>query len=118
MPRRCPATEDVAIYKGMGLAIAEVREAHGLSKSAVAARAGISPSSFGQIEFGTADAKWGTLRKLASALEIPLDALAEMAEGFTADLLRAEHPQPRSRGASRSTPSPTPAFPAGVGPRR
>lgn len=102
MPRSCPAKEDAAIFKGMGLAIAEVRGARGLSKSALAAKAGISPSALGQIEFGNADAKWGTLRRLASAMEIPLDVLAEMAEELA---LGIGPPAPHQQSGCRMMPA-------------
>lgn len=80
MPRQGRSAEDAASFEGMGLAIVELRESRELNKTDLAAKAGIAPSTLLAIELGKTDAKWGTLRKLAVALEIQLDALIEMAE--------------------------------------
>ena len=55
MPRGRRSGEDVAIFEGMGLAVAELRESRELSKSALAAKARISPSTLGGIELGKVD---------------------------------------------------------------
>jgi transcriptional regulator with XRE-family HTH domain len=73
------SVEEVASFKGMGLAIIELRESRGLRKVGLASKAGVGASTLHQIELGEVDAKWGTLRKLASALQVPLDALIERA---------------------------------------
>jgi transcriptional regulator with XRE-family HTH domain len=78
MPKRRSA-EEAAAFKGMGLAVIELCESRGLSKADLASKAEVAASALRQIERGEVDAKWGTLRKLASALQIPLDALIEMA---------------------------------------
>jgi transcriptional regulator with XRE-family HTH domain len=72
--------EDEAYFKGMGLAIIELRESCEISKSDLTSKAKIVRSTLRRIELGETDARWGTLRRLASALMIPLDALMEMAD--------------------------------------
>lgn len=79
MPKQAWSAEEAASFKGMGLAIVELRENRKMEKAQLAAKAGISPKALLDIELGRADAKWGTLRKIAAALEIPLDAMFEMA---------------------------------------
>lgn len=64
----------------MGLTVRELRETRGISQAALAAKAEIVPATLRAIERGETDAKWGTQRRLAAALSIPLDALMEMAE--------------------------------------
>lgn len=41
---------------------------------------GLSPSGLSRIENGHSDAGWGTLRRIARALDIPFEALLEEAE--------------------------------------
>jgi transcriptional regulator with XRE-family HTH domain len=102
VPRRRRSAEDAASLKGLGLAITELRENRELNKTDLAAAAEIAPSTLRKIELGKTDAKWGTLRRLAAALEIPLDALTEMAEelapgiGRAAQRQRSESPSGRS----------------------
>jgi transcriptional regulator with XRE-family HTH domain len=72
--------EDEALYRGMGLAVIELRKRHAMSKADLVRRANIARSTLLCIELGKTDARWGTLRRLASALQIPLDALVEMAD--------------------------------------
>lgn len=79
MPRKRSA-EEKAAFKGMGLAIIELRKSRGLSKAGLASKAEVAPSALRRIELGETNAKWGTLRRLASALQIPLDALMETAD--------------------------------------
>lgn len=80
MTKNLRSEEDDASFKGMGLAIIELRESREISKVDLAAKAKIVPSTLRRIELGETDARWGTLRRLASALQIPLDAMIEMAE--------------------------------------
>lgn len=74
------SAEDEAYFKGMGLAIIELRDDQEISKSDLASRAKIVPSTLRRIEREKTDARWGTLRRLASALKIPLDAMMKMAD--------------------------------------
>jgi transcriptional regulator with XRE-family HTH domain len=64
----------------MGLAIIEQREKQRMTQAYLASKAELAPSSLRQIERGNVDAHWGTIRRLSSALGIPLDALTEIAE--------------------------------------
>lgn len=71
--------EDAATLKGMGFAVIELRESRRLTKTDLAKRTGVGVSTLREIERGQRDAKWGTLRRLAAALDIPFDAMIEMA---------------------------------------
>lgn len=64
----------------MGRAIAEVRESRRMSKGVLAAKADLAPSTIRRIERGETEPQWGTLRRVAKALQIPLDVMVKMAE--------------------------------------
>jgi transcriptional regulator with XRE-family HTH domain len=81
--------EDAASFKGMGLAVARLRESGQMSKADLANKAELASSTLREIELGQCDARWGTLRRLASALAIPLDAMIEMAEELAPGIGRA-----------------------------
>ena len=72
----------ICVFRGMGLAIVELRESRDMSKADLASKARIVLLTLRRIELGETDARWGTLRRLAPALKIPLDAMMEMAEEF------------------------------------
>ncbi len=99
MPRRCRLAEDFASFEGLGLAVAELREDGSLNKADLAAKAGIASSTLREIELGRTDAKWGTLRRLAAALETPLDAVVERAEELAPGIGREARRQQRERSA-------------------
>lgn len=99
MPRRRRSTEDAASFGGMGLAVIELRESRQLSKAELAKTAGIGPSTLREIEKGNRNSRWGTLRGLASALDIPLAAMIKKAEeGATGIDRRARRKQPTKAG--------------------
>lgn len=87
MVKREVSKDDAASFKGMGLAVGELRKRHGLSQSACARRAGISVSTLREIEQGDCDARWGTLRLLASALDVPLEVMIERAGQLAPDIV-------------------------------
>lgn len=72
--------EEAATFKGMGMAVLRLRESRRLSKAGLAAKADIGSSTLLAIEEGDSDAQWGTLRRLAAALDTPLDALIKLAD--------------------------------------
>jgi transcriptional regulator with XRE-family HTH domain len=86
--KRRLSKEDAASFKGMAFAVIELREDREISKTDLAKRAEIGISTLREIERGDRDAKWGTLRRLASALEIPLDAMIESADELAPDIGR------------------------------
>lgn len=104
MPKSGRTAEDVASFKGMGLAIVQLREDRKLDKSELAAKAGIAPSTLLLVELGKTEAKLRTLRRLAAALGIPLDALIEMADELAPGIGRAAK---RERAASPAGSGPT-----------
>lgn len=72
--------EDLAARKGLGLAIRKLRGEKGISSAVLAERAGLTEEQLSRVEAGVLDARWGTLRKIAYALEVPLSALLEKGE--------------------------------------
>ena len=72
-----PRTEPQA---GLGKAIRRVRTERGLSQEEVGLRAGIHPTWISHIESGRNNPAWGSVRRIAAALDVPLAELAELAE--------------------------------------
>ena len=101
MPRRRRTAADRASFKGMGLAVMELRENLKLTKLEIADRAGIH-ETLRRLEAGKIEAHWGTLRRLAKALETPLDALIELAEERAPGVGR-EARRRRSEGSDPAT---------------
>ena len=66
--------------KGLGAAIRKLRQKRRLSQRALADRAGISGSWLSRIEAGTVEVRWGSLRRIAQALDLTLPELIEEAE--------------------------------------
>lgn len=56
-------------------ALASLREKDGQTKAQLAARVGISPQYYGDIEAGRRGAKPDVLRRIAVALNVPLSAI-------------------------------------------
>jgi ribosome-binding protein aMBF1 (putative translation factor) len=79
-PRRARTREDDASFEGMGLAILHIREQRGMDRDELAVKIEEDPAVLGKIERGEVDADWATLRVIAHALDLPLDALMELAE--------------------------------------
>lgn len=77
--------------RGLGKAIRHLRETAGLTQKALAERSEISASWISRIEDGQVDPTWAAVRKLAAALDVSVEAVAELAEGFEED-------KPGSRG--------------------
>jgi transcriptional regulator with XRE-family HTH domain len=78
--RQQRSSEEAAAFKGLGLALIEQRKKRELSAAKLAGEAGMSPTALRAIERGESEARWGTLRRLAEALELPLHALFEKAD--------------------------------------
>lgn len=64
----------------MGIAIAHIREQRGMSRDSFAAKIEEEPAVVEKIERGEVNADWATLRVVAYALDLPLDALMELAQ--------------------------------------
>jgi transcriptional regulator with XRE-family HTH domain len=98
MARRRRSKEDAASFEGMGRAVIELRNTRRLTQAELASRAEIGLTTLRQIEQGQDDAKWGTLRRLGSALDIPLDVMIEMAEELALGIDRAARREQGQRG--------------------
>lgn len=68
-----PKIED--IYKFLGVRVRAERKKLGLTQEELAEKAGITGNFLGHIERGTKKASLETVRKLADALEMPVDRL-------------------------------------------
>lgn len=75
---------------GLGARIKTARARRRLSVAEVASRAGVSKSLVSQVERGVATPSLETVRKLASALEVPVFSLF-LDEGDRQTVVRAEH---------------------------
>jgi transcriptional regulator with XRE-family HTH domain len=64
----------------LGKAIRALRKGSSLSQEELAERSALEPAEIAQIESGAADPAWGDVRRIAQALEVSLEALAELAE--------------------------------------
>ena len=67
---------------GLGRAVQVVRTDAGIDQTTLAERAQLSPSLIAAIESGRSDPTWGDMRRVAAALDISLEALSKLAEGF------------------------------------
>lgn len=57
-----------------------------MTQASLAEKIGMAPTTLGRLEAGETEAMWGTVRKVAIALTIPVDALNEMAEQRAAEI--------------------------------
>jgi transcriptional regulator with XRE-family HTH domain len=64
----------------LGKAIRRVRERVGLTQEELGLRAGIHPSWVSHIENGGNNPAWGTVRRLAAALDVKMLELVALAE--------------------------------------
>lgn len=74
--RRPPRDEEeAAAFKGMGQAIAILRERHGMAREELARKCEMTELELEAIERGELDEWWGSLRMVAKGLDMPLPAL-------------------------------------------
>lgn len=67
---------------GLGRAVQNLREKAEIDQATLADRTELPPSVIAELESGNADPTWGDMRKVAAALGVSLEALAELAEEF------------------------------------
>ncbi len=99
-PRSRPDEEEDASLQGLGLAVTQLREDLGLTREAVVERAGLTGNTITDIETAkTREPRWGTLRRLAKALEVPVHDLValglHLAPGQAGDRLRQREREAR-----------------------
>jgi transcriptional regulator with XRE-family HTH domain len=70
---------------GLGKAIKQLRTDRGLSQEEVGRRAEIHPTWISHIESGRNNPAWGSVRRIAAALEVRLSELAALAEELEVD---------------------------------
>jgi transcriptional regulator with XRE-family HTH domain len=64
----------------LGEAVRTLRQKTGLNQDDLAARAALDVRSIARLEAGEVDPSWGSMRRIASGLGVPLEELAELAE--------------------------------------
>jgi transcriptional regulator with XRE-family HTH domain len=64
----------------LAAAVRRLREAKGLTRETLAFHAGITTASLARIELGQATPGWDTIRRIASALDLPISRLAAAIE--------------------------------------
>jgi len=99
-----------ALLQRLGGAVRRRREVQGLSRSLVAARAGLSLRFLGQLETGTGNISYLKLARVAEALDCDLVTLVEQAEAGPAPVITLLG----LRGAGKSTVGPLLARRLGV----
>lgn len=67
---------------GLGRAVQVLREKAEIDQATLAERAELPPSLIAELESGRSDPAWGDMRKVAAALGVSLEAIAELAEEF------------------------------------
>ena len=65
---------------GLGRAIRQLRTERGLSQEELGLRAEIHPTWISHLESGRNNPAWGSVRRIAAALGVPLSELAALAE--------------------------------------
>lgn len=70
---------------GLGRAVRSLRQKIGLDQEALAERADVSAALIADVEGGMTDPTWGDMRRIAKALGVSLERLAELAEELEAD---------------------------------
>ena len=74
--------------RGLGKAVRHLRAEAKLTQLRLALKAGVSASWLSRIEGGKVDPTWGTMRKLATGLDVSMEALADAAERFEGEVDR------------------------------
>lgn len=82
-----PARKDP--QPGLGRAVRQLREARGISQEKVARRAGLHLTWINRVENGRTNPTWGSMKRVAFALEVPLGELATLAEEKDAEFEKA-----------------------------
>jgi transcriptional regulator with XRE-family HTH domain len=67
---------------GLALAIRKTRTDADLDQRTLARRLDLDPSQMSRLEQGGLNPSWGTVRRIAAALEVTLAHLAALAEDF------------------------------------
>jgi transcriptional regulator with XRE-family HTH domain len=71
--------------EALGRAIRQLRDERGLKQKQLAQSADMNVTAISHIERGRANPAWGTVRRLAAALDVPLSEVAARAERLADD---------------------------------
>ena len=83
--------------EALGLTIRQLRKARGKSQEQLAHEAGLSLTSMARIELGQQEVRFGTLLRLASALQLDGDELVAEVEQMLSKAPKATRRQPVKR---------------------
>jgi transcriptional regulator with XRE-family HTH domain len=87
-----------SVQPALGEAVRTLRQKAGLSKDDLAARAGLDAHSIARLEAGQVDPTWGSMRRIARGLGVPLEDLAELAETLGGSAARGSVQQDQHGG--------------------
>lgn len=73
---------------GLALAIRKTRTDADLDQKGLAELVAMDPSQMSRLEKGEMNPSWGTVRRIAAALDVALPELADLAEDFEQRLKR------------------------------
>jgi transcriptional regulator with XRE-family HTH domain len=66
--------------EALGEAIWRIRDERGLEQADIAVKANVAPSQLSRLEHGKMNPSWGTIRRIAAALGLPMSELIARAE--------------------------------------
>jgi putative transcriptional regulator len=93
--------------EALGRAILQLRDERGMTQAALARAADTDNTRISHLENGRTNPAWGTVRRIAAALDVPVSELAALAEELEGEAAkpkaRATGPRGR-RGPSRPRP--------------
>lgn len=89
MPRRPNQIDDRGL-KALVQTIVRLREERGWSVNDLAREADVAPATLVSLEDQTSEPRWGTLRRIARALDTELEDLLGQAEELERDIKRRE----------------------------
>ena len=98
--------------EALGLAIRELRDEQGLTQVELARAADTDGTAISHLERGRTNPAWGTMRRLAAALGVPVSEIAARAERLESERSGRERVTPTGPGAAprsrraRSRPRP------------
>jgi transcriptional regulator with XRE-family HTH domain len=87
----------------LSAAVRSLREAKGIAREALAMQAGVTNGTLASIELAKASPSWGTFRRIAAALDLPISGLAcavEAVEHISAHSIERDEPASSSAPGS------------------
>jgi transcriptional regulator with XRE-family HTH domain len=86
--------------EALGRAILQLRDERGLTQAALARAADTDNTRISHLENGRTNPAWGTVRRIAAALGVPVSELAALAERLEREGARDAGVKPTARAAA------------------